>query len=122
MRIPYVCDVFKHYQHYYKGQTMITPTQQAALFSSDCQQFLLDLTKIAGNGVYKPEDLEYYLTDLYTWFDPSDLLPKYTKQQIGGYLSYLQSIQVVDIWDLERNITEFGVLVAIANACNYFND
>jgi hypothetical protein len=101
---------------------MTTAEQHAANMTQECRQFLVDLTMVAGNEYHKPQDLILYHHDMYTWFKPSQLLYKYTKQQIGGFLSYLQSIDVVCTYPGEHAITEHGVDVAIANARNYYND
>jgi hypothetical protein len=85
----------------------------AAALTTEGRAFLLDLCGIAGNGYRTAEKLAYYRSDLYTWYDAADLMDRYTKSQIGGFLSNLHALGVVDGKGREAGITELGVEVAI---------
>lgn len=93
-------------------------TQEAAStvydqLTAESKAFLIDLCMIAGNGAATPEELDYYRKDLYTWYDASDLLSKYTKNQIGGFLKHFHGNGIVAGCDRDSHITEIGVEVAI---------
>ncbi len=75
--------------------------------------FLIDLCRVAGNGNCTSEELAKYRNDMYTWFNASDLLGQYSKEQIGGFLSNLYELQLVDGKGREAGLTEDGVEVAI---------
>ena len=81
--------------------------------SPESKAFLVELCKIAGNQYSTPDRLEYYRSDLYTWYDARDLMPAYSHSQIGGFLSNYFALGIVDGKGREAGITAIGVEVAI---------
>ena len=93
-----------------------TAAATASELTIEGRQFLMALLGVAGNCVTKSRDLQYYRSDNYTWYNASDLLATYSKNQIGGFLSNLHSLGVVNGQGREAGFTEFGIEVAISVA------
>lgn len=94
-------------------QSRQTITDTFNALTSDAKEFIHELCKVAGNQVHTAEELAYYMDDLYTWFNTNDLLPLYTKSEIGGFMNSLLEKGIVQNDYTEKFITEFGVQVAI---------
>ncbi len=79
------------------------------------QEFLVASLPFLGNALTTAKELEYYRVDLWTWFYSEDMIEKtsYTKEQVGGFLSYLSDLGVFAKEDKDWALTEIGVEVAI---------
>ena len=82
--------------------------------SPAAQTFLVTLAQTCGNNYLTAKDLAYYEADLYTWFFPRDLIKKgYTKEQVGGFLNHMETINAVQNDDDGHSVTIQGIRAAI---------
>jgi len=94
-------------------KTKLTPAELKALFA---------ITTVAGNGGASRETLAYYLRDLYTWFDPTQVIEeshahtpdayRYTRHEIGGFMSSLEAKGMITKegprdWSINREGVEY---------------
>jgi hypothetical protein len=82
------------------------------LLTAEAKKFMIELMEWAGNGYHTATDMEYYLEDLYTDFEPSDMMDSYSKEAIGGFMKSLREKGLV-VKSEGFYVTRLGVQVAI---------
>lgn len=77
---------------------------------------LKDIVDVCGNLGTDRETLEYYLGDLYTWFEAKDVIKThgYSSASLGGFMSQLEAKGLIQTDEDGNHVTKEGIQVLLS--------